>query len=85
LRTRALPTRIKSVRNPGRGSRRAKRDVLSALALHKQLNPTRGLPILVGIDQATGQLFFTAATGLSSRRSDEVADRRPYYDRCTDA
>lgn len=41
------------------------------------LNPERGLPLLVGIDAATGQLFFTSATGLCQARdrahSDSVA------------
>jgi hypothetical protein len=67
------------VGNVGRASSRAKPDLRSALALHRELNPVQGLPILVAIDQSNGQLFFTAAKGScvarDRRAAESVADR----------
>lgn len=56
--------------NTEKARRRTKSGVSQALDLHRELNPSTGAPIIVAIDQATGQLFFTAARGLSSRRGE---------------
>ncbi len=74
-------TRIESVRRRRCALSRAKPDLRSILALHKELNPVRGCPILVTIDASTGQLFFTAASGLCSdrdRASSESVQRMVY-------
>jgi len=65
------------VGNLGKASRRAKPDVRKALELHRELNPNGGSPLIVGLDQATGQLFFLSRRGScrarDRARSDSVA------------
>jgi hypothetical protein len=38
-------------------------DVRAILDLHRQINPGGGGPLIVGIDMATGQLFFLSRRG----------------------
>lgn len=48
--------------------RRASSGVDEILALHRSMNPVPGNPIIVGLDSATGQLFFCSAKGLCWKR-----------------
>jgi hypothetical protein len=61
------------VGNPEKVSRRPKDDVDRVLALHRELNPVRGCPILIAMDPATGQLFFCAAKGLIRKRLEQAS------------
>jgi hypothetical protein len=56
--------------------------VLSVLNLHKELNPVRGTPLLVGLDQSTGQLFFCSARGSCLKRERAISEsvQRQLYD-----
>ena len=53
---------------PERASSSAQPRILEILARHEELNPIRGLPVLIAQDPATGQLFFCSATGLCVER-----------------
>jgi hypothetical protein len=61
--------------NPGKGSAPGKARILEVLALHRELNPVPGQPVIVAIDQRTGQLFLCASKGSSIAR-DQAARRR---------
>jgi hypothetical protein len=62
--------------NPGEHRRRPKVGVDQVLALHRELNPVPGRPLLVAIDQASGQLFFCAAKGSCLARDRSASVQR---------
>jgi hypothetical protein len=56
------------VGHPGRASRSTKSSVDQILALHREMNPVPGMPVIVAIDQSSGQLFICAAKGTIAAR-----------------